>query len=69
MGNEADVCNNGLLLVLKSLRDLIESMASDNAVKELIKARDEAKDGAKRLLEKYNNKLEKVIHDLRFCVW
>ena len=54
---------------INSLRDLIEFLRSDKKIKELVEKRDKAKNDAKRLMDKYNDKLAKVIHDLRFCVW
>jgi hypothetical protein len=49
------------------LRDFIESMANDDEINELNKKCAKAKNDVKRALEMYNNKLAKVIQDLRFC--
>jgi hypothetical protein len=51
------------------LRDLILSIANDDDVKELIAKRDKAENDVKPALVIYNNKLARVIQDLRFCRW
>lgn len=53
----------------KQLKDFIHSLTKDDEIKKLITERDKAKSRAKLLMDKYNKKLAKVIHDLRFCVW
>ena len=54
---------------IKQLNDLIQSMANDEEVKGFITKRDELKIDMEQKMDMYNNKLAKVIQDLRFCRW
>lgn len=53
----------------EKLRDLIDSVAKGVEVKKVITDRDEAKKKVDTALKEYNDKLAKVIQDLRFCRW
>jgi len=55
--------------IIEKLRDLIQSIADNEEIKKLFSKRDKAKGDADELLKRYNNKLAKVIQDLRFCRW
>ncbi len=55
---------------MKKLGGLIQSAIDDNEeIKKLLTKRKTEKIKAEKLLKDYNNKLVKVIHDLRFCRW
>lgn len=57
--------------MIEKLRNLIQSIVDDegDGIRELFAKRDKAKGDADELLRRYNNKLAKVIQDLRFCRW
>lgn len=57
--------------MIKKLKKLIQSVVDDEGegIKKLFAKRDKAKGDADKLLKRYNNKLAKVIQDLRFCRW
>jgi len=55
--------------MIEKLRDLIQSLVDDEGIKELFAKRDKAKGDVDELLKRYNNKLDVVIQDLRFCRW
>lgn len=54
---------------INPLKDVIQSMANAEEVKELIAKRDKMKNDMEQKRDMYNNKLAKVIQDLRFCRW
>ena len=55
---------------LKKLGELIQlTIDNDEKIKELLLKRKNEKVVAEKLLVTYNNKLIKIIHDLRFCRW
>lgn len=55
---------------MKKLGELIQStINNDEPIKKLLSKRNNEKSTAGELLETYNNKLVKIIHDLRFCRW
>ena len=57
--------------MIEKLKNLIQSIVDDEGagIQELFAKRDNAKDDVDELLKGYNNKLAKVIQDLRFCRW
>ena len=54
---------------IEKLRELFQSIVSNEEIKELFAKRDGTKDDADELLKRYNKNLAKVIQDLRFCHW
>jgi len=55
---------------MKKLDELIQlTIDNDEEIKKLLSKRNNEKITAEKLLETYNNKLVKIIHDLRFCRW
>lgn len=55
---------------MKKLGELIQlTIDNDEGIKKLLSKRKTEKIAAEKILEKYNNKLVKIIHDLRFCRW
>ncbi len=55
---------------MKKLGELIQlTIDNDEEIKKLLSKRNNEKITAEKLLETYNNKLVKIIHDLRFCRW
>jgi len=55
---------------MKKLGELIQlTIDNDEEIKKLLSKRNNEKIAAENLLKEYNNKLVKIIHDLRFCRW
>lgn len=55
---------------MKKLGELIQLTIDNNEeIRKLLSKRKNEKIAAENLLKEYNNKLVKIIHDLRFCRW
>ena len=55
---------------MKKMGELIQlTINNDEPIKKLLSKRNDEKITAEKLLGTYNNKLVKIIHDLRFCRW
>ena len=54
---------------IEELKGLIETIAQSEEIKKSIAQRDKTKNDVDDIIKKYNKKLAKIIHDIRFSLW